>query len=299
MPEPQWRLVACAVLVQGREQAVELPPADLRNGVVGSGEFVGHATKPRSVSTRLQDVREGWVACRPVLHAGFGRRRPDEGVGARQRAEARVALAGRVADVEGDEQVPGGIERVIHRSDGHRGVRWDGDARCDVDEIRRGVIGIAGRGGLGDGDSVERRGCPWLSRAGGCAPGCPAARSGWLNRWTRQTPSRPGLSIVSVPGGAVNAVVNASVVADAIADVADLTSWATSFWKPSTTMAETRYSCGVPSTRPGWENVVLAPRKISANVPPGIAMFQAELGRNRGSIGPRKVDPVDARRSGD
>jgi hypothetical protein len=37
VPEPQWRLVACAVLVQGREQAVELPPADLRHGVVGSG----------------------------------------------------------------------------------------------------------------------------------------------------------------------------------------------------------------------------------------------------------------------
>ena len=46
VPEPQRRLVACAVLVQGREQTVELPPADLRHGVVGAGEFVGLATRP-------------------------------------------------------------------------------------------------------------------------------------------------------------------------------------------------------------------------------------------------------------
>ena len=47
VPEPQWRLVAGAVLMQRRDQAVELPPADLRHGVVGSGELVGHATRPR------------------------------------------------------------------------------------------------------------------------------------------------------------------------------------------------------------------------------------------------------------
>src|SRR2546423_1188658 len=72
------------------------------------------------------------VTIRPtaVPPARFGRPRLGEGVAARQRAhgDARVAFAGRVADVEGDEQVPGGIERVIHRSvrwDSHRGVRWD------------------------------------------------------------------------------------------------------------------------------------------------------------------------------
>jgi hypothetical protein len=32
---------------------------------------------------------------------------------------------------------------------------------------------------------------------------------------------------------------------------------------------------------------------------PGHPMFQAELGRNLGSIGPKKVDPVEARRPGD
>ncbi len=35
---------------------------------------------------------------------------------ARPAGDAQVAFAGRVADVEGDEQVLGGIERVIHRS---------------------------------------------------------------------------------------------------------------------------------------------------------------------------------------
>jgi hypothetical protein len=98
-----------------------------------------------------------------------------------------------------------------------------------------------------------------------------AVRSAWLNRWTTQNPEA-SLSTVSVPGGAVNAAVNA-IVADAIADGADLTSWRTSFSTPPSrivTMAKTRYSYGVPSTRLGSESeyVKRAPRKISANVPP-------------------------------
>ena len=79
----------------------------------------------------------------------------------------------------------------------------------------------------------------------------PAARSVWLNLWTMQNPSTPAWSVVSVPGGAVNAAVNVNVVADTVADGADLTSWGTSFWKPSTTMAKTRYSCAFPHR--GWD----------------------------------------------
>src|SRR5438874_13343762 len=98
---------------------------------------------------------------KPLESAKFSSRfwmRPEgnEEVGARQRAEPHVAFAGRVADVEGDEQVLGGMERVFHRSDRHRGVQWDGPGGCDVGESRLGVIGIAGPGGLGEGDLVER-----------------------------------------------------------------------------------------------------------------------------------------------
>src|SRR5262245_7795394 len=66
-------------------------------------------------------------------------------------------------------------------------------------------------------------------------------------------------------------------------------------------MAKTRYSYGVPSTRLGSESEYLgtSPRKISANAPPGgHATFEDELGLNRGSIVPTKVDLVDAHRSG-
>src|SRR5262249_44404973 len=83
----------------------------------------------------------------------------------------------------------------------------------------------------------------------------PAARSGWLNRWTKQNPWRPAESVVSVPGGAVNAAVNA-IVADAIADATDMTSWGWLFSTPprsAATMAKTRYSYGVPSTQLGSE----------------------------------------------
>src|SRR5438093_12541484 len=50
----------------------------------------------------------------------------------------------------------------------------------------------------------------------------PATRSVWLNRWTTQNPSMLA-SVVSVPGGAVNAAVN-TIVAGALADAADMTS---------------------------------------------------------------------------
>jgi hypothetical protein len=96
------------------------------------------------------------VTTRPILHAGFGRPDPAELVGAEQRAQTQIAFVGRVADVEGNEQVRGGVKRVIHRSDRPHGVPWDGHARSHVGEIGPGVIGIAGRGGLGDGDPVER-----------------------------------------------------------------------------------------------------------------------------------------------
>src|SRR5262249_1843668 len=102
----------------------------------------------------------------------------------------------------------------------------------------------------------------------------PAVRSNWLNRWTTQTPSSPATSVVSVPGGAVNAAVNA-IVAGALADAADLTSWGSLFSAPprsAATRAKTRYSYGVPSTRLGSESeyvVASRTRKISANAPPG------------------------------
>jgi hypothetical protein len=76
-----------------------------------------------------------------------------------------------------------------------------------------------------------------------------------LNRWTTQNPSKPGAGFVSVPGGAVNAAVNA-IVAGAIADAADMTSWGWLFSTPprsAATMAKTRYSYGVPSTQLGSE----------------------------------------------
>jgi hypothetical protein len=49
----------------------------------------------------------------------------------------------------------------------------------------------------------------------------------------------------------VNAVLNESVVAETVADAADVSpGWGRPFSKPSRT-AKTRYSCGVPSTRLG------------------------------------------------
>src|SRR5262249_60324078 len=90
------------------------------------------------------------VRRRPDPHAGFDRRRIGEEEGARQPAEEDVAAA----DVEGDEQVLGGIERVIHRSDSHGGVRWGG---------QRGVWWGGGAPGAGE---VSPRGRGRAARGG-------------------------------------------------------------------------------------------------------------------------------------
>src|SRR5262249_6333564 len=91
----------------------------------------------------------------------------------------------------------------------------------------------------------------WL-RTWGPAP----ARSAGLNRWTQQNPWIPETSVVSVPGGTANAVAGAGVVADWTAG-SELTSWSWLFSTPLT-VAKTRYSYVVPSTRPV--------RSVSVNV---------------------------------
>ena len=68
-----------------------------------------------------EGVRGGNVICAPALQAGFGRRRRlANSVGANSAApKSRLPWPSVSADVEGDEQVLSGIERVIHRWESH------------------------------------------------------------------------------------------------------------------------------------------------------------------------------------
>src|SRR5262249_47469890 len=132
----------------------------------------------------------------------------------------------------------------------------------------------------------------------------PAVSSAVLNRWTTQTPSTPGSSAVSVPGGAVSAAVNA-IVAGALADAADITSRGWLFSTPPTIGCDDGEDAVLIRRSLNEAGIGIGVRGGVADAgdfrerAPGRATFYAEVGRSRGNIVPTKVDLVDAHRSGD